>query len=706
MNRLISILLFGCFFINLYSQTQISKDNVIQITERNSEGLYIVDGKQKYKIDQRVVTVKKKNASQPLKSNIKQIRSNRLGYVDVEVPDGTDIEKYVKTLKQSGVFETVEYNSVGEFLMNPNDSYVASQWHLNRINAYSAWNISTGSSNIKVAVIDSGVDAGHEDLGYGYDTYANVDTSISWDYLNNTNYVVPTYYHGTFVAGIIGAKTNNNVGIAGLAGGNSSNGITILSYCIGNADTFLSASVGDAIIDAIDNGAKVINLSFGVAETSEINAAITEAYNNNVAVVCAVGNNNNSYISYPSSHMYSISVGAINENNVKASFSNYGSGLDFVAPGTNITSTSLNNGYDSNDGTSFSAPQVSGIIALMFSVNPYLTIEQIKGILQETSTDLGTTGYDMVYGYGLVNASAALSRTQMSIEGPSNSFGTNVYSVQNLPDGFTVSWSFNRTSGATTGWTLQVNAPVANQCTFSYTTKVALSGTLTAAIYKDSILVRSINKTLEYTPMYLGTYYQNDTFHNTNPQNTPVTAFYDGQHLTVIPKCNVYIDFDIPVGYGVYHSGDNLLEWTNNGQGSVVLRFPYSRTQWQYQTIYGTYQNQNYEFYVDCRPDDGFIDDPILDLDYYGDNLVITLIKADAVEPESSDNSLDGTNKANSGDDAWNLSIVNAITGRQVYSCRVNGESQRLSTTSWAKGLYVVRAQFDGQSLSQKIVIR
>lgn len=100
------------------------------------------------------------------------------------------------------------------------------------------------------------------------------------------------------------------------------------------------------------------------------------------------------------------------------------------------------------------------------------------------------------------------------------------------------------------------------------------------------------------------------------------------------------------------------------------------------------------------------IDDPILDLDYYVDNLVITLIKADAVESESSNNYLDGTNKANSGDDAWNLSIVNAITGRQVYSCRVNGEAQRLSTTSWAKGLYVVRAQFDGQSLSQKIVIR
>lgn len=298
------------------------------------------------------------------------------------------------------------------------------------------------------------------------------------------------------------------------------------------------------------------------------------------------------------------------------------------------------------------------------------------------------------------------SRLSQTITGSSNPFGTNIYNIQNLPEGFTVSWSFNRSSGATTGWTLQGNTPVANQCTFSYTTRVALSGTLTAELYRGGVLVRTIHKILEYTPMYMGTYYQNDTFHNTNPQNIPETAFYDGQHLTVIPKCNVYIDFDIPVGYGVYHSGDNLLEWTNNGQGSVVLRFPYSRTQWQYQTISGTYQNQSYEFYVDCRPDDSFIDEPILDLDYFGSDLTITLIKADVVESESSEKYLDSSDKAISGDNAWNLSIVNAITGRQVFWGRVNGESQRLSTVNWTKGIYVVKAQFDGQVLSQKIVIK
>lgn len=293
----------------------------------------------------------------------------------------------------------------------------------------------------------------------------------------------------------------------------------------------------------------------------------------------------------------------------------------------------------------------------------------------------------------------------LSVIGPSNPFGANVYYVQNLPDGFSVSWSFTRSSGATSGWTLQTNTPTVNRCTFSYTTRVALSGTLTADIYKDSILVRTINKTLEYTPMYLGTYYQNDTFHFNNPQNIPETAFYDGQHLTVIPKCNVYIDFDIPVGYGVYHTGDNLLEWTNNGQGSVVLRFPYSRTQWQYQTIYGTCQNQSYEFYVDCRPDNGLIDDPILDLDYFGETLVITLIREDVADTGNNDDYQRGAaNTVNN--DNWNLVIINAVTGRHVYFGRVNGDSKHLSTAGWPKGLYVVKAQFGDQSLTQKIVVK
>ena len=105
-----------------------------------------------------------------------------MGYIDVEVPNDIDIEDFVANLKSTGDYEVVKYNEIAEIAVSPNDAQLSNQWYLGAINMYSAWNITTGSSNIKVAVIDNGFDCDHVDLGYGYDNYRNINPTLGYDY--------------------------------------------------------------------------------------------------------------------------------------------------------------------------------------------------------------------------------------------------------------------------------------------------------------------------------------------------------------------------------------------------------------------------------------------------------------------------------------------------------------------------------------------
>lgn len=186
-------------------------------------------------------------------------------------------------------------------------------------------------------MIDSGVDVNHNDLGVGSDGYSNVDTSLGWNYITNNRNVVTTNEHGTRVAGILAAKVNNGKGIAGVAGGKGSKGITIIPYCVGvNFPDF--AVLDDAILDAVEKGVRVINLSLSGSSTSAVTAAINYATKNNVIVICASGNGYASSVSYPASLSNVIAVGATDQSNTRADFSNYGANLDVVAPGVDILS--------------------------------------------------------------------------------------------------------------------------------------------------------------------------------------------------------------------------------------------------------------------------------------------------------------------------------------------------------------------------------
>ena len=288
--------------------------------------------------------------------------------------------------------------------------------------------------------------------GNGVDDDNNglTDDYLGWNYENNSNDCRTNYYHGTFVSGIIAAKTNNNSGIAGVAGGNNSKGVRILPYCVGGYSP-ISSVIDDAIIDAVDKGAKIIQLSFSILQDDDIDDAIQYAYDNGVIVICAAGN----YfmeVQYPANNHNVVAVGAIDSNLSRADFSSYDdSNVNIVAPGVSIKSTMLNSSYDYSDGTSFAAPHVSGVAALVLSVNPNLTGQQVRDILESTAQKLNGyifqpassnhpngTWNDEV-GYGLVDAYAAVQKAMpdLLIRDTLSDNGTEpstVYHAYNSPD--------------------------------------------------------------------------------------------------------------------------------------------------------------------------------------------------------------------------------------------------------------------------------
>ncbi len=417
-----------------------------------------------------------------IKSNLKILRKNKLGFIDIKVPEGKNIEEYANELKESGLFEIVEFNAYGEYnTFIPNDSLISNQWYLSNINMYDTWDKIMGGPCVVIGILDSGTDWEHEDIGVGSDSYHNIflnpgedtwsdvndpstgngidddgngliDDWKGWNYANNSNDSRPVYYHGTMVSGIACAKTNNNVGVAGVSGGNNSPGIRLLPYCIGlNAPD--GSIVDDAIIDAVDIGVNVINLSISILSSTAINNAIQYAINNNVVVVAASGNDYSSSVSYPASNNNVIAVGATTSSNTRASFSNYGTELDIVAPGVDIYSTKPNDNYDDESGTSFAAPQVSATAALLLSIDNTLTPQEVRNIIESTAQKVGGYSYTTVsghpngtwnneMGYGILDVNAAINAVFPSISGPSTVCpnGT-AFTIENLPSFDSIIWS-------------------------------------------------------------------------------------------------------------------------------------------------------------------------------------------------------------------------------------------------------------------------
>ncbi|MCE7741746.1 MAG: S8 family serine peptidase [Candidatus Heimdallarchaeota archaeon] len=308
-------------------------------------------------------------------------------------------------------------------------------FHHSHIQSTGAWEITQGSKEITVAIIDSGIDFGHPDIngsawintgevfnnsidddGNGY-----VDDIYGWDFVSNDSIPGPEiddpiHWHATFIAGIIAAP-KDDLGIVGVAPNVTVMDLRILLSNNYNGVTY--EEFGDAIRYAVDNGADVINLSLHYyADSTDYYDDILYAISQNVPVVSVTGNTDlplggQEYPSYPGAYDEVISVGATNINKLKADYSNYGSWTDIVAPvgdenSVNIRSCAPPDQYWTGWGTSFAAPQVAAVIALMRSLNHSLTVDEIKHILYESATDLGDPGKDIYFGHGLLNASKAV----------------------------------------------------------------------------------------------------------------------------------------------------------------------------------------------------------------------------------------------------------------------------------------------------------
>jgi subtilisin family serine protease len=423
-----------------------------------------------------VITVKvKADAKTELPITGKVLRTNSLGFTDIELPANVDVIDYVQTLQKEASIESVDFNGMGRYGVIPNDTHFATlQWYLNRIGMPAAWDLIMGTGScVRVGVLDSGIDWMHEDIGPGTGTYQNIflhpgedawanpnnpttgnnidddgdgyiDNWKGWNFVNNNNNSRSSNTHGTHVAGIISAKTNNSTGISGIAGGNNASGVQLIPVMIG--DLVPSGDViDDAILYAVQQGARVIQMSLIVPFSTAIEAAISTAVANNVIVICASGNSNGA-ISYPASNANVISVGATDMADQRASFSNYGSNLTVSAPGVSIQSTQLSNGYGALDGTSFAAPQVSAIVALMLAINPGLTATGVKNILLNTSDRVGgysyTGGRCNELGYGRINALKCIQAAfQTTISGDGVVCTSKSYTLTGLPAGSTFTWS-------------------------------------------------------------------------------------------------------------------------------------------------------------------------------------------------------------------------------------------------------------------------
>jgi subtilisin family serine protease len=387
-----------------------------------------------------------------------------------------NLEKYaviqknadINSLKNNFEIESIEPNyiyHIEQTTTSPNDEKYSEQWALKNINAEFAWKKATGKG-VVVGVIDTGIDFEHPDLvnqlwinskedinkngkfdpwssnvkkngvfgdldGIDNDGNGFVDDIIGYDFVdqkkanigdNQNQDPIPfdEMGHGTMVSGIIAAEHNNKIGISGLA--YNSKIMMIRTFDImGNAE---SHNIASAILYAVINKARVINCSFGDAYSAPVvYDAMKFAQSMGCVIVASSGNNGWNDPHYPSDYEGVISVGASDINSKRYGYSNYGDNLAVLAPGANVLSTDFFSTYSTKNGTSFSAPHVSALAALLLEINPLLSSDEIKSIMSNSAKMPTTTDWNQYWGAGIIDAGEAVNNTpamNISISSPLN----------------------------------------------------------------------------------------------------------------------------------------------------------------------------------------------------------------------------------------------------------------------------------------------
>ena len=332
------------------------------------------------------------------------------GLVLLEPEAGQTVDGAVADLEADPRVEFAEPDVVVRLALTPTDPlYATYQWHMGSTAAGSiglptAWNTTTGNASIIVAVIDTGVDGAHPDLSGKITTGGNA----GYNFVSNNTNTADDHMHGTFAASIVAANTNNGQGGAGVCWSCKIMPIKVLD----NTGSGSSFNVSQGIDWAVSHGAKIVNLSLGGGAASSLQTSVNNAWNANVVVIAASGNDNGPVL-FPGAYSNAIAVGSNNSAGARSSFSNFGLELDIMAPGEGVlgalcTCGGHPGGYATGSGTSFAAPHVAGVAALLVALG-VTDKQQIRDRMLNTATDMGTFGFDNLTGSGRVNAASALA---------------------------------------------------------------------------------------------------------------------------------------------------------------------------------------------------------------------------------------------------------------------------------------------------------
>ena len=335
---------------------------------------------------------------------LKEIKE--LNSVTVGLPSATSIVDTIRRLQGMAGVRYAEPNYVYHLFLTPSDPFFSKQWGPQKISAPAAWDITTGSPNSVIAVVDTDVDSTHPEF--------------SGKILTGTNCTMPPepvgtpvrVMHGTHVAGIAAAIGNNGVGIAGISW---AAGILPIKVCFASSGLCDNSAIACGVVFGANFATSTMpvveNLSLGGAGyAQQIKDAIDYAFQKNVLVVASSGNDGKSTVLFPAGFPGVMAVGATTPTNDRATFSTYGSHLSVVAPGVDIYSTLpvAVGSYGLLSGTSMAAPHVAGVAALILSLSPGLSPTQVRSQIERTATHLGSSSFDPQFGWGLVNAAAAL----------------------------------------------------------------------------------------------------------------------------------------------------------------------------------------------------------------------------------------------------------------------------------------------------------
>jgi hypothetical protein len=339
------------------------------------------------------------------------------------VPEGAEIQELITRFAALPEVEYAEPDYIVRSFAVPIDPWFTQQWQFDQVSdadmdGVEAWDIATGGGTI-LAIVDSGVDLDHVDL--------SGKVVAGYDLVDDDGVPDDGYGHGTRVASIASADTNNNEGIAGACWDCSLMPVRVLdSNGLGG-----QTRVSDGIVWAADNGARIINLSLGyyAAASPTLTSAVSYAADTGAVMITAGGNDNLPQLGVPSELAEAMTTGATDEFDRRSwpmcgdiGFgSNYSEYLDFVAPGEDIAAASMGGGYDLRCGTSFAAPLVTGLAGIMHSINPSVGREEIRHLISAGAEDeVGdpsedVAGFDVYHGWGRVNMDRTLAATESSV---------------------------------------------------------------------------------------------------------------------------------------------------------------------------------------------------------------------------------------------------------------------------------------------------